>query len=209
MKQLPQPPATPNERALASQYIDSFTGRTGTSITLSHPVAATVDGIGLAQVFKNGVLLSTIGGGAPILKRETFTGVGSTFTLAHHPMMAGTELVFRNGQLLDGHGPVTVSATSIHVTASGTDSRGDTVTVTGAGTGTFIPDPGNSGYSIDGTTGVVTPGDTPDGSEVFTVLYWYAHGASDPDYTIDGSVLTVVDALVASDSVLVFYPYRQ
>ncbi len=62
MRQLPTEPQNDNIRALAQMYHERFTGLTGTEITLLNVPARTVDDVALEQVFKNGVLLDTLGG---------------------------------------------------------------------------------------------------------------------------------------------------
>jgi hypothetical protein len=61
MKQLPEA-ATANERALALEYRERFTGLTTAAIQLAYAPLQTADGVGLELVFKNGALLDPNGG---------------------------------------------------------------------------------------------------------------------------------------------------
>lgn len=61
MKQLSEYPTT-NERVLAAEYRDRFTGLTTAAITLSKVPIRTIDDVGLELVFKNGALLDPNGG---------------------------------------------------------------------------------------------------------------------------------------------------
>lgn len=61
MKQLVEE-ATTNEKVLAAEYRERFTGLTTTAITLAKVPLRTVDDVGLELVFKNGTLLDPNGG---------------------------------------------------------------------------------------------------------------------------------------------------
>lgn len=242
MIQLPGTAATANERALGALYRDVFSGVTGTSVGLTYEPVPTVDGVRLELVIKNGVVIGTTGGGAGATKIETFTGLTtSTVNLTNFPVVAGSVLFFKNGQLLDGHAAQSVSLTSMHtnldsdavtvdtlsvsVTASGTASpSGDSVSVTGSGSGTgtghvnnkqatgvgtLEVEPARGSYTINTTTGVITLGTAAIAGDIFTALYSYGVGTTgSAGYTIDGKTLTLATALVATDTLVVQYPYR-
>lgn len=61
MKILPEAPSA-NERALALEYRERFTGLTVVAIQLAYAPLQTGDGVGLELVFKNGALLDPNGG---------------------------------------------------------------------------------------------------------------------------------------------------
>ena len=74
---LPAQP-TPLERTLAQVYREEFTGLTTVALTLTNPVAQTLDGKSLLLLFKNGTLLSE-GAGA---SQYTVTGTAVTLGTA-------------------------------------------------------------------------------------------------------------------------------
>ena len=74
---LPLPPSQ-TERALAQVYREEFTGLTTVTLTLTNPVAQTLDGKSLLLLFKNGTLLSE-GAGA---SQYTVTGTAVTLGTA-------------------------------------------------------------------------------------------------------------------------------
>lgn len=206
MLQLPGRPGDANTRALGQVYRESFTGLTTDTVALTYEPTATVDGVHLELVFKNGQLLDGAGGGAGFQVRERFTGIsGTSLPLTNFPVVAGTELVFKNGQLLDDHPAqevdvtplvteldtltVTVGSVSVSVTASGTASpSGDSVDVSGSGTGS------GSGTIDDGTA-----------HGVGTLEVEPARGG----YTIDGPTgeITLDNAADPADVFTVLYTY--
>jgi hypothetical protein len=70
---LPEQPRSENERQLAMQTRDRFTGLTTATITLTNTPVKTTGGIGLERVFKNGVLLDP---------SVAYTIAGNVITLA-------------------------------------------------------------------------------------------------------------------------------
>jgi hypothetical protein len=74
LKLLPEAP-TPNERALALEYRERFTGLTIALVQLAYAPVQTADGVGLELVFKNGALLDPNGGAGG------YTISGSAITL--------------------------------------------------------------------------------------------------------------------------------
>lgn len=84
MKQLPQAPS-PNERVLAQEYRERFTGLTGTTLTLTHLPLRTVNTLALELLFKNGALLDPA---------SDYTIAGATVTLSV-ALIAGDKIVAR------------------------------------------------------------------------------------------------------------------
>ena len=87
MRQLPTPPSQ-NERVLAQQYWEQFTGLTTTAITLSYPVATTQDDKALILLSKNGAILSQGAGAA------NYTVTGTAVTLGTAAIAGDTFHVF-------------------------------------------------------------------------------------------------------------------
>lgn len=58
MIQLPTPPESPNVRALAFHYRETFTGLTSDTVTLAYTPVRTVNDVGLESVTLNGQRLS-------------------------------------------------------------------------------------------------------------------------------------------------------
>lgn len=227
---MPGAPLSPTERTLAQEYRDEFTGITGTSLTLTHLPAQTVDGVGLELLFKNGELLD--GGGT---MRESVQS--ASFTLAREPVPS-TLLLFDNGILIDPTYGTTISA-SHHESFTGTTSTTITLGATPVGlvqvykNGTPINTPAD--YTISGN--VITLASAPVTSDVFDVYYtsnetityavsgknvtvsgggvsdtitvfYQCNGLDALGYSIDGATVTLATALTASDRVVALYPYR-
>lgn len=84
MKKLPQNPSA-IDRVLAQEMRETFTGLTGTTLTLAHPTLLTVTGVGLELLFKNGALL---------FPGTDYTINGATVTLAV-ALVGGDKIVAR------------------------------------------------------------------------------------------------------------------
>lgn len=223
MKTLPLPPSA-NERVLAQEYHDSFTGVATDTIELTYEPIRTVDDVGLELVFKNGTLLSGAAGGASTATRETFTGiVGADFTLANAPVI-GSELVFRNGTLIDDRAARTANVTVNVKQIQYEDFTGGTsasLTLANSCDGQALvfkngvalrKGGGAAQFTVSGTT--VTLGTAPAAPDEILVWYQWTNTASDTvtvddapgDYTIDaGGVITPSVAPVASDVFVVWY----
>lgn len=224
MKQLPFPPASVNERALASEYRDTFTGLTGTGLTLTYPPMRTIDGVALELVFKNGTLLDGSSAGVTSVSRESFTGVVALFfTLAHLPV-TGNELVFKNGRLLDGHAARTLTPAvkeSLEEDFTGGTSATLTLAHTPDGNNILVFKNGALLRRVAGAThytlasNVVTLGTAPIAAD--EVIVWYQWGTvlslavelADGTYTIDGATgkITPSVAPAAADVWTVWYQY--
>lgn len=72
MKQLPAQPANENERTLASELTESFTGLTVAAVTLTETPLRTVHDVGLESVSLNGQRLTAV---------DDYTIVGKVITL--------------------------------------------------------------------------------------------------------------------------------
>lgn len=85
MLQLPQPPESPNVRALAQCYLETFTGLTVATVTLTHTPVRTVDDVGLEAVLLNGQRL-TVG------SDYTINGAVITLLAPFGPLVASDAL---------------------------------------------------------------------------------------------------------------------
>lgn len=192
---------------------ETFTGIVAAFFTLtSTPV------VGSELVFRNGELIDnraaknvtvTVGIFQPTVER--FTGSSTVaITLSQAPI-ANSTVVAKNGAVLDPSGGYTVSGSTLTLASR---AVGDIIVasyayIVNASTVVTV-DAAPGTYAISAVTKKITPSVAPVASDVFVVLYEAggAAGGGSADYSIDGATVTFTSALVASDVVEVFYPYR-
>lgn len=207
---------------------ERFTGITAATFTLAaKPV------VGVELVFKNGALLDgraaqtaavsaafSTSASVKESKLEDFTGgTSASLTLAHAADSTNC-LVFKNGSALRrvaGASGYSVSGTAVTLGTAPIAADvilvwyqwSTTTSVSGTASQTLTVDPAPGTYTMS-AAGVITPSVAPIAADVWTV--WYLTGGAatggPAGYTIDGVTVTFATALVATDSVVVLYPYR-
>lgn len=238
MKQLPLSPATPNERALANVYAETFTGVTGLTLALAYEPALTVNGVGLEQLYKNGTLIaagSGVGGSTQV--RETrddlaggITSLGRVGSLATaitsgtNSLVSGDEVTIDGADQAEYNGDFTVTVlnnTTFTYGVGGSPLVVATGAISwGAKSFTLLQTPtsepellfrGGSQVSPNGGAG----GYTRTGSRIAmgtaltpTSRVLIWYRTGGGGYTIAGKVITFDVALVSTDVVVVHYSYR-
>lgn len=165
---LPQRPASANERALGQWYTERFTSLTGTTVPLSYTVAETLNLVPLLLVFKNGTYVDATSGSlaVPVWYRERTTGItGTSLSLGHTPD-SGSELVFKNGALLDPGNASVYTISGNIITLGAAAVAGDVFVVHYRATSSAA-----AGYSVSGST--LTMGTALVGGDVVDVFYLY------------------------------------